>query len=224
MSQEKPTSLAHTEYRFVPKATSRSKQTLALSGIGGLLLGAGFYAQWLQTDAPGFASWLLLGGAAFTAWATFLPDPDAAPLRIGPAGVAIERAGEQPSRLPWCDIDKVASDGSAIIVHGAGGRKIRAGLPHHAAAAAWVVAEALDRIPQRVDVSSDLRGKLPSTKEARGITVSFEPVQVAGRKCKASGKLISFEDDARLCSRCGEVYHRDHVGERCASCEGSMMA
>lgn len=222
MNEEKRTSLAMTESRFVPRATSRSKLILTLFGLGAFLLGAGVYAQWLQETAPEFASWLLLGGAALTTVAAFLPDPDAAPLRVGPSGIAIERGGEQPERLAWCDIDKIAAEGSAIVAHGAGGLRIQAGLPHHAAAAAWIVAEGLDRIPKRVDVSPELREKLPSTKNAPGIVVSFDPVQVAGRRCKASRKLISFEDDARLCARCGEVYHRDHVGERCASCEGSM--
>lgn len=224
MSEETRKSLGHTEYRFVPGATSRAKLSIALLGLGAFLLGAGAHAQWLHEGAPEFASWLLLGGAVFTAIGTFLPDPDAAPLRVGPLGVAIERGGDQPERLAWCDIEKIAAEGSAIVVRGADGQRIQASLPHHAAAAAWIVAEGLDRIPKRVEVSAELREKLPSAKNAPGTAVACEPVQVAGRRCKASDKLISFEDDARLCARCGEVYHRDHVDERCATCEGSMAA
>lgn len=224
MSDDKRTSLAPTERRFVPNATSRSKLILLLGCLGAMMLGAGFYGQWLMAEAPSVAAWLLGGGAILTAIAAFLPDPDSRPLRVGPAGLAIELGGDQPERIAWCEIEKIVAEGSTIVAHGPGSMRFVAGLPHHAAAAAWIVAEALDRIPSRVHVSADVRDKLPSTKDLAGITVTFEPVQVAGKRCKASGKLISFEDDARLCARCAEVYHRDHVGERCLSCEGPMAA
>jgi hypothetical protein len=54
--------------------------------------------------------------------------------------------------------------------------------------------------------------------------VPFEPVQVAGRKCVVCAAVITFEVDARLCGRCGQVYHREHVPERCATCDGELKS
>ena len=53
--------------------------------------------------------------------------------------------------------------------------------------------------------------------------VTLEPAQVAGQKCKASGKLIAFEKDARLCGRCGEIYHKDSVPKRCEVCDARLL-
>jgi len=44
----------------------------------------------------------------------------------------------------------------------------------------------------------------------------LEPPQVVGKHCAASGKVISYEPDARVCPRCERVYHRASVP---ASCE-----
>lgn len=213
---------AQTERRFVPTTTGPAKLIAVIGGLGAMLLGAGVYGQWMQEVSPEISPWLLGAGALLAALAAFLPDSESAPLRVGSAGVAVERGGDQPDRLAWCDVERIAVEGSAIVVHGAGGVRIVAGLPHHAAAAAWIVAEALDRIPSRVSVAAEDRAKLPRTSDVPGVKVAFEPVQVAGRRCKASGKLISFESDARLCPRCSEVYHRDQLGERCLTCEGAI--
>lgn len=153
--------------------------------------------------------------------------PTSSPRRTRRRSASARRAsrssggGEQPERLAWCEVEKIVSEGASIAVYG-NGIRIGAGLPQHGPAAAWILAEALDRIPKRVDVPAEQRDKLPRTDAHPGSLVDAEPLQVAGRRCKSSGKLISFEDDARLCPRCAEVYHRDHEEERCLTCEGSM--
>lgn len=224
MTSQKRKKPALSERRFVPDRTTRAKVTFIVGDFGALLLGAGVYGRWLQTPPSSFADWLLLGGALLTVIAFFLPDPGSAPVRVGPLGVAVERGGEQPDRLAWWEIEKIENQDSAIVIHGAESSQFEIGLPHHKMAAAWIVAEALDRIPKRVKIAADFQTKLPSTKEASGVSVDAEPLQVAGRKCRSSGKLISFEDDARLCERCGEVYHRDEAVESCLGCEGSLAA
>lgn len=219
MSEEKRT--VSKERRFVAQASSTAKLKNAGIYAGGLLLGAGFYAQWWMSPTPSYAMWLLGGGALLAIGANFVPEKDGAPIRVGAQGIAVERGGEHPERLVWCEIDKIVAEGDSIVAYG-NGTRIAAGLPHHAAAAAWIVAEALGRIPTRVQVPAEVREKLPNTNGHPGTLVDAEPLQVAGRRCKASGKLISFEDDARLCPRCGEVYHRDHQGKTCVTCEAAM--
>ncbi|MEZ4310170.1 MAG: hypothetical protein R3F14_19180 [Polyangiaceae bacterium] len=50
----------------------------------------------------------------------------------------------------------------------------------------------------------------------------LDPPRIAGRACKASGQTIAFEKDARLCGRCGELYHKKSVPERCLTCEARL--
>ena len=55
-----------------------------------------------------------------------------------------------------------------------------------------------------------------------GEKLTLEPPQVAGQHCKQSDKLIAFEKDGRLCGRCGEVYHKDSVPQRCLTCDAAL--
>ena len=63
---------------------------------------------------------------------------------------------------------------------------------------------------------------LPEPKDLDGELVLLEGVQVAGRHCAASGKPISFERDARLCSNCAQVYLKDAVPKKCVTCEQDL--
>jgi hypothetical protein len=54
--------------------------------------------------------------------------------------------------------------------------------------------------------------------------VPLEPPQAAGQRCKASDKLIAFEKDARVCGRCGEVYHKEGVPSACLTCGAKLRA
>jgi hypothetical protein len=54
--------------------------------------------------------------------------------------------------------------------------------------------------------------------------IDLEPPQVAGLRCKATDRPITFERDARLCGRCGEVYHKDGAPKRCLTCEAQLLA
>ena len=49
-----------------------------------------------------------------------------------------------------------------------------------------------------------------------GEVIVLDPIQVVGKHCAASGKVIAYEPDARVCSRCERVYHKAHVPETCA--------
>ena len=63
---------------------------------------------------------------------------------------------------------------------------------------------------------------LPKLDAGAGEVIPLEAPQLAGTRCKASDELIAFEKDARLCGRCGEVYHKDHVPPHCLSCEAKL--
>ena len=81
-------------------------------------------------------------------------------------------------------------------------------------AAAWIVREARARIPAATSVGDEAR--LPDARSDAGESLSLEPVQVVGKRCAASGKIIAFEPDARVCPNCERVYHKEHVPAACA--------
>jgi hypothetical protein len=74
-----------------------------------------------------------------------------------------------------------------------------------------------------VTISSEQTDALMrAADDGAGTIVGVEPVQVAGRRCKASGVIISFERDAVTCQRCGEVYDLRHKPSSCLTCDAPM--
>ena len=58
--------------------------------------------------------------------------------------------------------------------------------------------------------------------DGAGVESVLEPPQLAGLRCAATDRLISFEADARLCGRCGQAYHREGVPAHCKSCDAPL--
>src|SRR6185369_14224273 len=56
--------------------------------------------------------------------------------------------------------------------------------------------EASSRIPKRVSVEADKREEITKVANEHTEMVAVEPMQVTGRRCKASDTIISFERDA----------------------------
>jgi hypothetical protein len=146
------------------------------------------------------------------------------PLRVGDAGVAVERGGDRPERIGWFEVEKVWLEGKDRVVVEGHSRRIVARAGHHAQAAGWILKEALQRIPKRVTVEADKRDEITKGATDHAQTVAIEPMQVTGRRCRASNTIISFERDARICKNCGEVYDKKHVPEKCLTCEHAIPA
>ena len=62
------------------------------------------------------------------------------------------------------------------------------------------------------------RRAIPPVVQGAGEAVPVTGDQVAGRRCAATQKIISFERDARLCPNCGQVYFKDNVPQACVTC------
>jgi hypothetical protein len=213
-----------TERRFTPEPTERSHFQALVGGLGAAALGAGAYATWLPDTPMSIAPFLFGGGTVGLIAASVMGSSDAAPLLVGDAGVAKESGGGQPDRIAWYQVEKVTlEEGKRIVVEGAGKRLV-APVAHHGAAAGAILREALQRIPKRVSIAEKESAQLLRDSSEHGTLVAIEPVQVTGRRCKASNTVISFERDARICPRCGEVYDRKHVPTVCLTCEGAMPA
>lgn len=209
------------ERRFEAEPGPRANLQALIGGLGVTALGAASYATWMKDAPMEIGPYLFGGGIIGVILASVMGAEDGNPIRVGDAGVAVERGGEQPERIPWCDIDKIALEGDRIVVE-AGKRRIVAPRDHHAGAAAWILKEGLARIPKRVTVPAEQQPTILQGTDDHGKTLVVEKMQLAGRRCKASNAVISFERDARSCKRCGEVYEKKHVPERCLTCEAPM--
>jgi hypothetical protein len=211
-----------TERRYEPKASVSSILTLIGAGLGAALAGAGVYAQWLrpgETDPHTLAPYLLAAGAALLIAVAFFGQLATKPLRVGDAGVGMEKDAGEIERIPWNRILRVNLAPTALSVQ-ASGTRITVPLSAHPQAAARILAEAKARIPARVEDAST--EKLEKLDDAAGELITLEPPQAAGLRCKNSDKLIAFERDARFCGRCGEIYHKDGIPKRCVSCEAPL--
>jgi hypothetical protein len=208
------------ERRFIPQQTQTTKLAFGAGMVGALLLGAGVYAQWIRDPALSWAPYLVAAGAAVLGVAIWLGDTGALAVRVGDAGLAIEK-GSEVVRLAWCDMERVYIEKGQLVARG---EDLTLTLPvgAHRTAIAWVLAEGTRRVPDAMDVKRSAVEGLPEPKEGDGDVLTIDAVQVAGRHCASSDKPIAFEPDARLCPTCGEVYHKDHVPQTCVTCGATV--
>jgi hypothetical protein len=214
------------EWRYQPTSTGSAWITMLGMSIGGVVLGAGVYGQWLRsyanptiTEPHPYAGYLLLGGALFLAAVALFGPRQAKPIRVGDAGVGREKDGTDVERIEWRDVTRILLDGDMLTFQGTGA-VIAIPLKQHPQAAARALSEAKRRIPKKLE---DVDGSsVPKLDDDEGEVVPLEKPQLAGARCKASDELIAFEKDARLCGVCGEVYHKAHVPERCLTCDAVL--
>lgn len=221
-SRKKAPRRERREHRFTPGQTHTSWAAVAAGALGAGGLGAGVYANWISDPPHSYAPYVVTAGALVLAGALWFGDSGAVPVRVGDAGIAIEK-GKELVRLPWCDIERVSVEKGQLVARG---QELTLTIPikAHRKAVAWVLKEGVRRVPEAMDVKSDVVDTLPKPEEGDGEVLTIEGIQVAGRECAASGETISFERDARLCPTCGQVYQKSHVPKRCVTCGSELGA
>ena len=215
------------EQRFEPRTSTSPTVVYVLGALGALSMGAGTWGEFgnlLRDTAPEplkYAPYLLAAGAVFVGVAIWIGTSGEPPLRIGDGGIAVERAGIR--RMPWYTVERVTWADNAVRVTGkddaGNAMNVVASVGSHGQAAAWIVKEARERVPSVVDLPADV--SLPDVRAGAGSTITLDPVQVVGKHCVASGKVIAYEPDARVCRRCERVYHKATVPDSCA-CGASL--
>lgn len=188
--------------------------------VGAAALGAGVYANWIREEALAYGQFLIVGGAIALGGALWKGGKELGAARVGDAGVALEHGGEL-SRILWCDVERIGLENGRLVIKGKD-TSIAFPLEAHPRATAWVVSEAGRRIPDVVALKRDQIKDLPEPKEFDGELVTIEELQLTGRACRASGKAIAFERDARICPNCGEAYLKDQVPKQCLTCKGEL--
>ena len=204
------------ERRFIPEATHTSRFAAGLGMVGSLALGAGVYGQWVKEAPMSSAAVLVVLGAAGLGGGLWLGSASTFPVRVGDAGVAIER-GSETNRILWCDITEIKLDkGELVVVSPSLQLSIPVGA--HPRATRYIVEEAERRLPKIVKVDEAGKRTIPLATQPGGEEVPVVGDQVAGRRCAATDKIISFERDARLCPNCAQVYYKDNVPKQCVTC------
>lgn len=224
------------ERRFLPVRDTRMTASLIAGGVGSLLLGAGVYIQFFRPSDNMLAvklgaqvvemadkgSYVVgLGAVILAAVILLAPDFETAVL-VGDCGVGTDEGKEEGAkRLLWCDIEEITLKNQILVVQGSG-TKITIPLASQPQAAAWVIKEVQERIPSIISLSHAEQEQIPRAEEDAGERRKVGDLQIAGRHCAASDRVISYEPDARLCPRCGEIYHKNNVPEECVTCEGPL--
>lgn len=215
-------SAPRSERRFEPASSSAALLSVVGMSVGAVLAGAGTYGQWLRGELGPYkyAPYLLAAGAVLLFAVALAGQWGARVLRVGDAGVAEERGEGEIERIAWNAVERLVPAATTLTVQ-ASGRSISVPLASQGQAAARIVAETKRRRPRLLE-GLDLA--LPPLDEAAGDVLALEPPQVAGLRCRESDRLIAFERDARLCGLCGELYHKDSVPRRCATCNASLRS
>jgi hypothetical protein len=229
---KKPAGPKRYERRFVPSASTNPWIVRVLGGLGGLTIGAGLYAYFYATgeghafhaatvgDRIGqIPSYLIAGGAVLMGATIWLGTSSESPVRVGDPGIAVERG--EVRRMPWWGVERITWQPGerALIVtgkdetHRAWTFKVPAA--SHPEAVARLLEESRRRIKKKVDIEKGVLKQLPTAQEFAGQRLELEPLQVVGKKCAASGKLISYEPDARVCVLCERVYFKRSVPNKC---------
>ena len=220
------------ERRFIAHASTSPMLVYALGGLAAILLGAGaygmVYAQSLgaaEDALKNLPSYLVAAGAVLLGITIWIGTTAEATVRVGDPGIAVEKG--ELRRMPWWAIDKITFDESAVAVVVSGDDEVgvpwtlKLGVKRHPEAIAWLVHEAAERIPRRLEIDEATRDKLPAAMESAGEKLELEPLQVVGKRCAATNKIISYEPDARVCRRCERVYLRTNVPKKC-KCGNSL--
>lgn len=208
------------ERRLVANNQQLSWVTAGIGGLGALLLGAGTYGRWLShVPAESAMIELVLGvaGALYFAWQL---SREGAAIRVGDAGVAIER-GSEVTRLLWCDMEHIRVEKDLLVLSGAG-PKISVLTTAHGLAASWILKEAAERLPSLIDIAPKFADSLPKTNDKDGAVDQVLALQTTGRRCAVTRKVIKYERDARLCPVCTQAYLKDQIPDLCVTCNHKL--
>lgn len=217
------------ERRFEPRPSASPAVVYVLGAVGAVAMGAGTWGEFgslVRDPSPEpfkYAAYVLAAGAVLVGIAIWIGTSGEAPLRVGDGGLAVERSGVR--RMPWYAIERIGFGDGAVRVAGkdeaGASMTVVASLDSHPQAAAWIVKEARERVPTVVEMPEN--APLPEPLLGAGESLVIDPPQVVGKHCAASGTVIAYEPDARVCPRCERVYHKAHVPDACA-CGASLEA
>jgi hypothetical protein len=226
MSSKKRTRQApRHERRFFPQSGANPIMIRLLGGLGAMGLGAGAWGQFATNAPEPFkgAPWILATGALLFGGSIWLGTSGDPVIRVGDGGVGVDRGDLR--RIPWHAVASLKWDAQkgGLVVKGQDETDLPLEILSRAKtqpqATAWILKEARERVPDVVDVPENL--ELAEAIDDPTDVMTMDPLQVVGRRCAKSDRSISYEPDARICTRCERVYHKDSVPKKC-ECGASL--
>lgn len=208
------------ERRFSTSANFVPGWVALLGIVGSFVLGAGIFGMLILDPALSWASSLVAVGGCGLGIALWLGQPSETAVLVGDAGIGVED-GQEITRVPWYLMRSLSISNGNVMIEGEG-HKIKFLLGANPRGASYALKEAAERVPNIVDVDQSVTGSLPDPGKVGGYVQDVADDQVAGARCAHSDKLIQLEEDARLCSKCGQIYHKDALPEACGSCEAEL--
>jgi len=204
------------ERRFEAVAATPQYVWVIVVNLGAIALGAGVYGQFFVDQVISYAPYLMAAGVVLVAAYLLFGAASSSVIRVGDLGLGFEQDGKI-SHTRWYEIDSLAlADG--VLKANTKGKPITVPLNQHAAAARAIVAEALKRIPKRVELDQEDVNGIGDPNPKDGERLEVEPPQVTNQRCTSTNKPLTFEKDVRMCSRCGALYHRAGVPPACKKC------
>jgi hypothetical protein len=209
------------ERRFEPRATANPIVIYIVGSLGAVGMGAGAWGQfgsWLNDSSVEpfkYAPWILAAGAVLVGIAIWFGTSGEPVVCVGDGGIGIERGTTR--RIPWHQLEKLSLSGIVVKAFGKDDTDqpltVSASLKSHRQAAAWMFSEAKERVPSVVEIAEERQASMPKPRSQP--ESPMDPLRVVGRHCAHSGKVISYEPDARVCTRCERIYHREFVPKEC---------
>lgn len=209
------------EHRFATSTTYIALPVALIGMLGSLLLGAGVFGLWILDPPLSWASYLVASGGLGLGVALWFGQPSETAVAVGDAGIAVED-GREIIRVPWHAMKSITVGSGSLQVRSSG-TTLRFSLGANPKAAAWALSEAAQRMPGVLDVDPSVTDSLPDPQASQGLLQDVVDDQVAGERCANSKTAIRLEEDARLCDRCGQVYHRESVPEECVTCGNPLQ-
>lgn len=209
---------ARSERRFQPKTSPGAVAGTLSTSVGAVAVGAGVFARFVSNPPHDYAIYLLAGGGLLAIVGVFLGSRPII-VRVGDAGIAVEKDGDAIERIGWHEIEVVRYAQNTLSFSGSG-RILSINTVAQPDAAALALAEARSRIPARAAGVTD---DLPGPASGAGEALKLDPIQLAGLRCKKSDRIIAVEKDGRFCGRCGQTYHKDAVPENCLTCDARLV-
>jgi len=218
MAKKRFRQAARQERRFFPQSSANPILVRVIGGVGAMALGAGAWGQLFATEPFKATPWLLAAGAGLFGFAIWFGTSGDSVLRVGDGGVGIDRGTLR--RIPWHAVTGITwdSEKKSVVVKGHDEADLELTIAARVAsqpqAAAWILKEARERIAELVSVPEDV--SVPEAVDDPSDVLAMDALQVVGKRCAASNRTIAYEPDARICSRCERVYHKDYVPKKCA--------
>ncbi len=208
------------ERRFATASTFMARPIALLGMVGALVLGAGVHGLWLLDPPFQYAAYLVAVGGLLFGVALWFGQPPESAVAVGDAGIAVED-GREVQRLRWFAIKSLRVIKGKLVAEG-GGKSVSFTIGSNPGATSWALKEAAERVPSVIDIDKAIADKLPKPETKQGQVSYVDNDQVAGSRCAASGKIITVEEDARVCARCSQIYEKSSVPERCVSCSAEL--